>query len=258
MVRFVLAGLVLALWSAGAYDLSTFPVAFTQHNRIMSFILAFSFGHIDPLLLIFNEYVSMCEGGWDPTIVVFTTSNWTDTMVRFVRQRTYCYRTGRSIPVRLSVHDKSVGTGLAMHHKPVLQKELNNFDFFVYHEDDIVFKHSHLAAYLNETRTLAEIDPEGGLYNYVIGFQRFRRLLRGGDLNAPYGENDIFEQELFEEMPTFTPICHKDHPYLQVSGNTHQAIWAFTTIQMHILQEKCHFADHMQPSRYSSSASALR
>lgn len=242
--------MAVAICCGSALDLSTFPVAYTQHNRIMSFILSFSFDHIDPLMLIFNEYVSMCEGGWDPTVVVFTTVNWTDTMHRYVRQRTYCYRTGKSIPIRLSVHDRSVGTGLAMQHKPVLQKEVDNYDFFVYHEDDIIFKHSHLVAYLYETRKIAEMDtdPQGGLYNSVIGFQRFRRIQRG-DLNAHFGENDIFEQEMLEETPTFTPICYKDNPYLMITKNTHQAIWAFTTIQIKILQEKCHFTEHMQPSR---------
>jgi hypothetical protein len=243
--------LLVAVWQLHAYNLTTFPVAFTEYNRIMSFILSFSYDHIDPLLLILNEFVSMCEGGWDPTVMIFTTSNWTDTMFRYARQRTYCYRTGKSIPIRLSVHDPSIGTGLSMMHKPVLQKEIDNFDFFVYHEDDIVFKFSHLSAYLYETRKLAEVvAPTNGLHGSVIGFQRFRRILRG-DLNAKFTENDIFEQEMLEETPTFTPICFNDVPYIMVTKNTHQAIWAFTTIQLRILQEKCHFLEHMQPSRYA-------
>lgn len=250
MQSLIVSALLLVASSVVAYDLSTYPVAFTKHNRIMGFILSFAYDHVDPITLILNEYVSMCEGGWDPTVVMFTTTNWTDTMFRYVRQRTYCYRTGKSIPVRLSVHDKSIGTGLSMQHKPILQKEIDNFDFFVYHEDDIIFKHSHLVAYLNETRHLAEhVDPEGGLHGSVIGFQRFRRILRNGDLNAHFTENDIFEQEMLEETPVFTPICYKDTPYIMVTKNTHQAIWAFTTIQLKILQEKCHFLEHMQPSR---------
>ena len=233
----------------GTVDMTTFPTPFTQYNRIMGFILSFSYDHIDPLTLIFNEYVSMCEGGWDPTIVIFTTSNWTDTMFRYVRQKTYCYRTGKSVPVRLDVYAKDVGTGLSMYHKPYLKKEIDNFDFFVYHEDDIMFKYSHLVAYLHETKKLNDLLPDSGLRDHVIGFQRYRRLLRGGDLSTPFGEGDIFEQDLLEEVPKFTPVCLNDEPFLYVTGNLHQAIWAFTTIQLRMLQTKCHFMDHMQPSR---------
>jgi hypothetical protein len=32
-----------------------------------------------------------------------------------------------------------------------------------------------------------------------VGFQRYRRLWRG-DIHAPYGENDIIEQEMMEEV----------------------------------------------------------
>ena len=225
-----------------------YPTAHTKHNRIMSFILSFAYDHIDPLTLILNEYVSMCEGGWDPTIVLFTTTNWTDSMHRYMRQKSYCYRTEASIPIRLDVHDKSVGTGLAAMHKRILGEELHNFDYFVYHEEDMVFKYSHLVGYLNETRKLHELLPDNGLHDYVIGFQRYRRILRG-DIHGGYGETDIFEQDILEEMPEFTPICIKDTPYLQVTGNTHQAIWAFTKGQLLMLQDKCNFLNHTSASR---------
>lgn len=197
-----------------------YPTANTQYNRIMAFILNYSYDHIDPLLLIFGEYVSMCEGGWDPTVVIHTTSNWTQAMHRFVRGKTHCYRTGQSVKVIVDVHDPSVGTSLAAKHKKFLRENVNDFDFFVYHEDDIIFKYAHLVAYLNETKTLHDLMPETGLKDNVIGFQRYRRLLRTGDIHAPYGETDIFEQELLEEMPSLDPICIKDVPYLHAHGES--------------------------------------
>lgn len=41
---------------------TTYPSPFTKHNRILSMILSYDLSHIDPLVLIVNEYVSMCEG----------------------------------------------------------------------------------------------------------------------------------------------------------------------------------------------------
>eukprot|EP01032_Pedospumella_encystans_P025124 gene25124-28404_t len=227
---------------------ANFPTPNTKHNRIMAFILNFNFKHIDPLLLIFNEYVSMCEGGWEPTVVLHTTVNWTSTMHRYMRQRSYCYRKGASINIRVDVHDKSVGTGLSMKHKRILQEELDNQDFFVYHEDDIIFKYSHLVGYLNETKKLHELNPESELQSSVIGFMRYRRILRT-ETQSNYQENDIFEQEMLEETPDMQQICVKHEPYLLLTGNTHQAIWAFTRGQLLYLQTKCKFLEQATPSR---------
>lgn len=94
--------------------LKEYPTAYTSYNRVLGMILAFNYDHIDPLNLIFGQYQSMCEGGWHPTVVVFTTVNWTQTMRRFVRQRTYCYRINGSIPVVVDVHPPAIGFALGI------------------------------------------------------------------------------------------------------------------------------------------------
>lgn len=49
--------------SSSSYNFNTtYPLPFTKHNRILSMILSYDLSHIDPLVLIVNEYVSMCEG----------------------------------------------------------------------------------------------------------------------------------------------------------------------------------------------------
>jgi len=210
---------VFLSYGVGQSIVENFPSPNTNHNRIMAFVLNFNFNfnHIDPLLLILNEYVSMCEGGWDPTVVLHTTFNWTSPMHRYFRQRTYCYRKGTSINLRVDVHDSSVGTGLAMKHKIILQQEINNHDFFVYHEDDIIFKYSHLVGYLNETKKLHDLNPEKELQSSVIGFLRYRRELRP-EIQSDYQEKDIFEQEYLEERPDIRPVCIQNEPYLLLTG----------------------------------------
>ena len=228
-----------------------FPSPNSDNNRVLGFILAFDYNHIDPLMLIFNEYVSMCEAGWDPTIILFTVLSWPDTMRRYVDSYSYCYRTQKYVKVKYSVHDKSIGIALGAEHRKVLGAEINNFDVFVYHEDDIVFKLSHLSAYLYETKQLQLLLKEDAV-NHCIGFQRYRRLGWGGG-----AEQDIFEQNLLEETPDFAPICFQDKPYLSVQGNTHQAIWILTQEQILYLQERCNFLNHSTPSREHMSSFSL-
>lgn len=132
--------------------------------------------------------------------------------------------------------------------------EVNNYDVFVYHEDDILFKYSHLIAYLHETKKLHQLDSKNGLLYHSIGFQRYRHL----HFQHGWGESDIIEQDLLEETPTFKPICVNDtDPYLVVEGNPHQAMWILTQQQIFMLQEKCLFLNYSSASREHMSSFSL-
>lgn len=244
---------VLTWFGASAFNFSlimeNYPTPFTAHNRVVGFLLAFNFYHIDPIIQIVNDYVSMCEGGWDPTIVFFTTVNWSPTLLRYFRQKSYCYRKGGSLNFEVSQHNASIGTGLSSRHREEIGNYIDKYDVFVYHEDDIVFTFSHLTAYLQETKKLHQLLPESGLWDNTIGFQRYRRLFRGNNINQPYGEQDIFEQELLEETPEFVPVCIKEKPYIHVQGNIHQGMWVLTRQQIYMLQEKCGFMNQSSASR---------
>lgn len=226
-----------------------YPTPFTKHNRVVGFILAFNFYHIDPIIYILNEYTSMCEAGWNTTLVFFTTVHWSPAMIRYMKQKSYCYRSDTSVNILVSEHDPAINVGLGAQHRSYMGGIMDDYDVFIYHEDDILFKLSHLTAYLEETKRLHQLLPDGGLWDNCIGFQRYRRLFRGNDINMPYGERDVFEQELLEETPEFVPICIKEKPYIHVQGNIHQAVWAFTRQQVLMLQEKCSFLNQSSASR---------
>jgi hypothetical protein len=97
--------------------LENYPQALSANNRVMGLILTYNFDHIDPLLIIINEYVSMCEGGWNTTIVLTTASDWTDKLRLYLRFKTYCYRIGNYIDIRYDNHNSTVGTLLGAKHR---------------------------------------------------------------------------------------------------------------------------------------------
>lgn len=232
-----------------------FPEPNTANNKILGLVLTYNYDHIDPLLFIIDEYLSICESGWLPTIVIFSIAAWPDKMRRYINSKTYCYRIGANFNVQYSLHPPNISIALGAEHRKVLRKELNNYDLFIYHEDDIVLKHSHIAAYMNETKHIYKTDGIEGLKSNCIGFQRYRKIFRGGDIhNAAWNEQDMYEQELFEEMPKFRPICYGNIPYLRVEGNLHQAIWMLTRSQILLLHEKCSFLDQYSASREHMSS----
>jgi hypothetical protein len=143
----------------------------------LAFILAFSLDHSDPLVMTFDSYVSMCEGGWNTTLVIQTGRDWSDKMRRYARYRTYCYRINGYIPIRYSIHPASVGNNLSAMHRRYVASELDNFDMFLYHEDDIMVKPSHVNGYLVETKRLAELNPDY-LLNHTLGEPQVTPVIR--------------------------------------------------------------------------------
>ena len=93
----------------GSQFMENYPTPFTEHNRVLGCMLSYSLNHLDPLAHIFNEYVSMCEGGWNPTIVLFTTGIWTDKIRRLLRYKMWCYRTNAPIEIRFEMYPKVRG-----------------------------------------------------------------------------------------------------------------------------------------------------
>jgi hypothetical protein len=118
-----------------------YPTPFTDNNRILGLLLNFNFGHIDPLMMIFNEYTSMCEGGWLPTVVLFTTVDWTNKLKRIVKTRNFCYRINRPLEIKAIKYPKSINIGLAAEHRKYMAMHWQDYDLFLYHEDDIIFRY---------------------------------------------------------------------------------------------------------------------
>lgn len=229
--------------------MKNYPQAHSVNNRILGLILAFNLDHLDPLVLITNEYVSMCESGWKPTMVLFTTVTWSPDLHQYLRYKTFCYRINDYLDIRYSTHDKSEGTNLASFHRAYIAGEIDNFDLFAYHEDDIILKNSHLSAYLSETKNIYDASPET-LSSSLIGFQRYRRFLRSsGEYENTYSDQDIIETDLLEETPTFQQICVNNTRLIHVKGNTHQGMWVLTQGQIRMLEERCNFTSYSSPSR---------
>lgn len=248
--------IICLLFVLQAYDpvnlMKGFPTPYTEHNKVLGMILFYNLYQIDPMMIIFNEYVSMCEGGWDPTVVLFTTVKYSARLKKYLALKNYCSRIDRPINISISYHDPSIGIALGAEHRKYISPVLDLYDLFIYHESDIMLKYSHIVNYLKETKKLHEILPVDGLRDHVIGFQRYRRIPRGNSLGLNFGEQDLFEQELLEETPDFIPVCIDTYPYLHVKGNAHQAMWIFTRQQIYQLSEKCNFLNQSSPSRYSN------
>jgi hypothetical protein len=205
-------------------------------NRVFGMLLSFDLTHSDAVEIILAEYLSMCEAGWNVTLMFYTTEAWSAELFTLTRRRTYCYRINESIGIKFSVHAKSLGTSLSAQHRSELREHLPHYDIFIYQEDDIIFKFKHLISFVEETAALRSILPPSDWLGYGIGFLRFRRIMRhDAEIHSQaWGATDVIEQDMLEELPNLRPIClgQKQRAYLSCEGNTHQAMWILTKDQV--------------------------
>ena len=240
---FCLAALLAC--SCWAANMDNFPTALTAHNRVLGMVCSYNMDHMDSLYLILGEYVSMCEGGWNPKVVLFTTADYTPPARRVLKYRTWCHRLNASLDFEFNVHDPSISINLAAQHRRYMSTRVNDFDVFVYHEDDMIVRYHQLVSFIGEIKKLQTLIPDSALRDNTIGFLRYRRLPSAHGYQA----RDVIEQELMDEEPAFTHICIANQPYIHVTGNMHQAMWVFTQEHVHVLQEKCNFLNHSSASR---------
>ncbi|KAJ1442111.1 hypothetical protein B484DRAFT_442369 [Ochromonadaceae sp. CCMP2298] len=255
--------LLLAAWVPQTHQSDpAYPAPHTAANRILSMVLAYNLNRIDPLTITLNEYKSMCEAGWEVEVVFLTYTHPSELLQAYFKSKMYCYRTQSHVTLRWAVFTQGAeefsGYHLANEQRAIVAREIEQHDFFIYHEEDMMLQHAHIAAYLHETQALDALLGSIEAARYMFGFQRYRRHTRKLEDNTKHiSEHDIMSQDHLDELPFFKPVClapgnstkesPKAKPYLRIEsykaplGNPHQAIWMMTRAQVWHLEEKCNF-----------------
>lgn len=224
------------------------PAAFTNNNKILAMILAYNFNHFESLLHIFHEYVAMCEGGWNPKVVLFVSADfkYSKKTINMIDYKTYCHRLNRTVEVEYNYINAS--SNLASYHRNYTSKVIDDFDIFTFQEDDMILTYHNIINWIHATWRLDSLLPEGEMKNFAFGFIRFRRqyLISSSESLKQYTGKDITNadvigSEIIEEEPSVTYTCISGEKYLILTGNTHQSFWILSKDQIISLQNRCHF-----------------
>jgi hypothetical protein len=227
------------------------PAPFTNNNKILSMVLAYNMNHFESLIHIFDQYVSMCEGGWNPKVVLFISANYTYSVKaeKMIDYKTFCHRLNRTVEIEYKYVNAS--KNLASYHRNYTAKVIDDFDIFVFQEDDMILTYHNIVSWIYETWKLNSLLINGEMKNYAIGFIRFRRvyLIPSSESLKSYSGKDITNEdiigtEFIEEEPEIRYSCISDQKYMILSGNTHQSFWIFSKDQIVSLQNRCQFLNH--------------
>ena len=167
-------------------SLKTSFLSLSRPPRVLFVINMFSWIHWDAIDVLFESYRDICEGGWDIKVVVLTAAQWSSRTIEWSRRNLYCYRNPRGIAVEVRRFNESIGRRIVDHSRIPVAEHINDFDVFLYTEDDMIMNFNMLAAWVNETNTLAYL-TEGKEYpdkdrcgwkhpcSFSIGFLRYSR-----------------------------------------------------------------------------------
>ncbi|KAJ1458176.1 hypothetical protein M885DRAFT_513224 [Pelagophyceae sp. CCMP2097] len=144
------------------------------------------------LLQLFLSAVSMCEGGLQVEMILYTSdSNPYTTLqeaeLRHIVQTCSGY-SGGSIALEIRMCPAELKFEVTMLHRQDMLSRLDDFDVFVYAEDDVHVELRHVMAYYAASRKLEAVENGN---KYVLGWQRFEKTGIGMGAEQVTWENNV-------------------------------------------------------------------
>ena len=168
----------------------------------------------------------MCEGGLFVRVVLYTadTNPYTKAQKREIKQIEQTCTSEMEIDIQ--EHPASLRLEMTMQHRIEVQKHLEDFDMFLYAEDDVHVELRHVMAYLRHSRKLMNA-PNGA--KYLLGWQRFEKT--GIGLGA--------SQIMWENGPdSWHPVEIGGELYATMV-NPHAGAWIATREELQQLEKQC-------------------
>jgi hypothetical protein len=156
--------LILAGALLGLEEVSSKP-------SLLVVIGSYSHAHYASLNEQFSSYSSICEAGWRVRIVLLTTAPWYPKTVEHVqRDSLFCYRIGGPVELQIRRYNRAVGWYLAQHSREPIEEYLNEFDVFMYTEDDMMMTLSLLEAWFTETKKLKQLVGNDAIIDKQVSY----------------------------------------------------------------------------------------
>jgi len=151
------------------------PRSILDGVRILVGIAAFDFSQIPHLEEVLDGYFDMCASGAKVDVVIHSTVAYPVTLIDLLNSRFMSTNpsphSGFSIKIIL-VHPQ-VRLHLVDFHRPYFYERINDYDLFIYTEDDIRVSPRTVAAYLTETERVKELVGPQEASNFNVGVVRY-------------------------------------------------------------------------------------
>lgn len=183
-----------------------------------------------------DSFRDLCETGAEVTLIIYTTHPYSVEQLHLFNSRTNsCYHPHGKFQIQVKIKPPSLKLHFVDSHRKDFYDNIDNYDLFIYSEDDHLIRPTHVIGYLYETAKLRRLVGEPSFPNYSIGFLRYER------------DHEQTERHTFDQYEYENAGLHSfANPNLvgKYIGNRHmphQGMFMATREQLVAWKERCNF-----------------
>jgi hypothetical protein len=164
-----------SLSSSSSSSSSSSTASILDGVKILVAIASYDFSQIPHLEEVLDGYFDLCAAGAKVHVVIHTTIAYPVTLIDLLNSRFQCQNPSprAGFALTIAVKPSSLRLHLVDCHRTLFYDQLNEYDVFIYTEDDIRVSPRTVAAYLIETRRVATLVGIDQASNYNVGIARY-------------------------------------------------------------------------------------
>ena len=144
-------------------------------TRILVAIAAFDFSQLPHLEEVLDAYLDMCFAGAKVDVVIHATVPYPVTLIDLLNSRLTCTnpspRAGFTVTIVLK--SKHLRLHLVDEHRSMFYERIEDYDIFIYSEDDIRVTPKTVAAYIYETERVKQLVGPERASDFNVGVARY-------------------------------------------------------------------------------------
>lgn len=137
--------------------------------RILVTIASYNFGQLPHLEEVLDSYQDLCLTGAIVHVYVFTTVPYPVALIDLLNTRLLC----RGLETTIVIKSPNVRLNLVDSHRVLFYEKIEEYDLFIYSEDDIRVTPKTVAAYLEHTHRVEEIVGKSPAEDFNVGVVRY-------------------------------------------------------------------------------------
>lgn len=178
----------------------------------------------------------LCEFGVGISVIIYTTFPYTAQTINLLNARTQCRHPSGNVNIRVVVQSANLKEHFVDAHRQYFYRNLDKFDLFVYTEDDLNIRPTHIVSYLDETEKLKALVGPKAFPGYGLGFLRYER-------DEASKQHVVWEQKDRTIHRIKEPALREKYFTVRMP---HQAMYMATREQLVLWKDRCQF-DQIDP-----------
>jgi hypothetical protein len=151
------------------------PFSVLDGTKIFICIAAFDFSQLPHLEEVLDAYSDLCAAGAYVDVIIHATMPYPVSWIDMLNTRFDCDNPSprAKFQVTISLHSPALRLHLVDVHRPLMYENIDNYDLFIYTEDDIRVTPRTVATYLRETERVKAIVGTKEAVRYNVGIVRY-------------------------------------------------------------------------------------